>query len=141
MTQSYPEWATDKQIEGMQLFNNVLNEYLWEASVEFKETDFADEDSTRFYAVVFWDSGDKGKRQHEFDIAFDYEAEWDYLGERIHRWQFLFAGGEASRELTNEILFMDLFWYLDKVAVTATASDSEHPCVSCEHNSNCDTAN
>jgi len=124
MTPPYPEWATARQIEGMQLFNNVLNEYLWAASVEFKETDFEDESGTRFYAVVFWDSDDKGKRQHEFDVAFDYEAEWDHLGKRIHRWQFLFAGGDVSRELTNEILFMELFWYLDKVAVTAPASTS-----------------
>ncbi len=122
MATEYPEWATEKQIEGMKLFTSVVDEYLFQVSVEFKETDFEDVDNdSRFYAIVSWEKPEKGKREHTFDIAFDYEPTWNHLGERIHEWQFLFSGGEATREVSNEILFMDLFFYLDKTATTEAA--------------------
>lgn len=119
MTTATPDWANEKQREGMSIFNGLLDEYLSTMNVEFKPTDFPDdEEDSRFYAVVSWDQGEKGQRRHEFDIAFDYEATWNHRRERIHEWQFLFSGGEAVRELSNEILFMDLFWYLDRTATT-----------------------
>lgn len=121
MSTEYPEWATEKQLEGMKLFYQILNEYLWTMDVEFKVSDHDDDSGSRFYAVVSWDQGEKGKRCHEFDIAFDYEATWNHLHERIHEWQFLFSGGDATRELSNEIIFMDLFWYMDREATTDAA--------------------
>ena len=49
----YPEWATPKQIEGMKEFNCVADEY-GSFNVEFKETDYSDDDGSRIYAVVLW---------------------------------------------------------------------------------------
>lgn len=117
----FPEWATPKQIEGMKEFVDVSNEYGC-FKVAYKQSDWGDEDETRFYAVVTWGStNNKGCREHTFDIAYDYEPTWDYLNEPIEFWQFLFAGGDCTREISTEVFFLELFQYLDGIANTQPA--------------------
>lgn len=109
----YPEWATEKQQEGMEKFRGIASEY-HDFTIDFTQSDLGEEDSTRFYANVSWGSeGLRGQRKHKFDIAYDYEATWDRCGVRLHEWQFLFAGGDATREISTEVFFLDLFFYLD----------------------------
>ena len=113
-----PKWATEKQQEGMKLFNTIAREYA-DFEIEFTASDHDDEDEdSRFYAIITWGSfsNDKGQRVHSFDIAYDYERTWDKYGERVYEWQFLFSGGEATREVSTEVLFLDLFFYLDGFA-------------------------
>jgi len=127
MEAEYPEWANEKQLEGMKLFASIADEYLWDKHVSFKPHSYGDDDAneSRFIAILRWDREKLGMRENEFDIAFDYEAKWDHLGNRIEEWQFLFSGGEATRELSNEILFMNLFWYMDDSAIIP----KENPCI------------
>lgn len=55
------------------------------------------------------------QRQHEFDIAWNYEQTWDCYGDKKEEWQFIFSGGDATREMTTEVFFIDLFFMLDKI--------------------------
>lgn len=108
-----PEWANDKQLEGMKKFIAIAKEY-GDFDVSFKPNNWGDEDSSIFIACIDWENFQaKGRRHHEMRIGFDYEATWDCYGERIHDWQFIFAGGDATRELTTEIFFLNLFFYMD----------------------------
>lgn len=119
MKQNYPDWATEKQKEGMAKFTAIADEY-WVFDIEFRQDDHGDEDDeSRFYADITWGEGTPlGVRKYEFDIAFDYEATWNRHHERIHEWQFLFSGGEATREVSTEVLALDLFFYLDGIVKT-----------------------
>lgn len=109
-----PQWATDKQLEGMKKFITIAKEY-GDFDISFKPNNWGDEDRSIFIACVDWENYQaSGRRHHEMRIGFDYEATWDCYGERVHDWQFIFAGGDATRELSTEIFFLDLFFYMDE---------------------------
>ena len=111
----YPEWANEKQKEGMELIFAIANEY-GDFDISFKPDDSGYEDESIFYVVLDWTShtGEtKDKRHHEMMIGFDFEATWDKCGDRVHDWQFIFAHGEATREVSTEVFFLDLFFYFD----------------------------
>ena len=120
---NYPEWATEKQKEGMSEFFKLIEEY-GNFNVSYKQPEYVDEENqdSEFVAVVTWESHTnlsvkaKGIRHHEFRIAWNYEQYFDYQNNRVDAWQFVFAGGDATREISTEVLFMDLFFYLDGIA-------------------------
>ncbi|MGI9541938.1 MAG: hypothetical protein ACR2MX_01690 [Cyclobacteriaceae bacterium] len=95
----------------MEKFACIAEEYIFYINIEFKKDD-SDDDNSRFTAIITWG---EPARSRSFDIAFDYEATWDCYGDRLHEWQFLFSGGEATRELSTEVFFLDLFFYLDEL--------------------------
>jgi len=109
----FPEWATEKQKEGMKEFLKVADSY-GQFDVIFEQSQYPDYEN-RFLAVVTWENiYAKGVRSHKFDIDWDYEETWDKYGDRIYQWQFLFSGGEATREISTEVFFIDLFFEIDK---------------------------
>ena len=123
MKQEYPEWATEKQLEGMKKFSLIAGEY-GSFEITFNQNNWVDENESVFIAVLSWGyegTNEKGIRQHEIRCGYDYEATWDCCGNRVYQWQFIFAGGDATREMTTEVLFLDLFFYLDGIAVTKAA--------------------
>ncbi|MBO1897758.1 hypothetical protein HNW13_018630 [Shewanella sp. BF02_Schw] len=112
---SIPIWATPKQKEGMLLFYQIASEYGC-FSVTFKQSTKAIEQHI-FIAAVEWESPTNTgcvKRYHEFFVAWDYETTWDQFGKIVLYWQFLFAGGDCTREVTTESFYIDLFFYMDK---------------------------
>lgn len=110
MSTKYPDWASEKQVEGMKAFSSVAKEY-GDFTVEFTPTDY-DDGEHRFYAVVNWRLLG-GEMQHTFDIGWYYERTWARDGtEKEPHWQFLFAGGDATREMSTEVFFLELFQFL-----------------------------
>ena len=120
MKQRYPDWATDKQQEGMKRFLDIAYEY-GDFTVSFeKDRHGRGDEYHSFVAVVEWENWQNpGTKKHEFYIAWDYEQTWDCHHQEIHDWQFLFGGGDATREISSEVFFVDLFFYLDKAAKVA----------------------
>lgn len=121
MSIEYPEWANDKQKEGMKKVHAIASEYI-QPDISFKEDDSGHDDESIFYIVLDWEShscNDKGHRHHEMQIGFDYESTWDKYGDQVHEWQFMFGNGEATREMTSEVFWLDMFLYLDKFAELA----------------------
>ena len=117
MKYKYPEWATEKQKEGMDIFLGIATEY-GDFNITFRQDDHDyDEDAHAFFADIAWSHNTaKGERKHEMLIAWDYEPTWNRYNERVHHWQFLFGGGDATREVSSEVFFLDMFWYLDEKA-------------------------
>jgi len=108
----YPEWASEKQKEGMKQFRMIADEF-GQFNIEFKQSHYLSNHS--FDAVVTWENYEaKGKRKHVFWIAWDYERTWDKYGERVENWQFVFADGDATQSMSTEIFYIDLFFYMDK---------------------------
>ena len=108
----YPEWATDKQMEGMKEFASVAEEY-GNFDIHFRKTNH-DHGEHRFDAFVTW-GGMRSNQiiQHQFDIAWDHESKWDRYGELLEpHWQFLFACGDATREISTEVFYLVLFDFL-----------------------------
>lgn len=124
MAVKYPDWATEKQLEGMREFGAIAYEY-GNFDVEFEQENSGCEGNFhRFYAIVTWgwEGSEKGQRKHVFDIAFGYEKTWTAHGEEMEPyWQFLFSGGDSTREISTETFFLSLFFYLDDIAVTKAA--------------------
>ncbi len=114
MIKNIPEWATEKQKEGMSLFNDIAGEY-GSFVVSYRQSN--NEDVDYFFAVVDWDCpGAKDKRRHEFKIGWNYAKTWSHLGKVIEHWQFIFGDDEeCTREVTSEIFYMDLFFYMDNL--------------------------
>lgn len=114
-----PWWATEKQHEGMTKFNGIAAEY-GNFEIEYQQGNWGEDDDT-FIALLTWGyegTNEKGIRQHKIRIGWDYERTWDCYGDRIHQWQFIFANGDATREMTTEVFFLDLFFYLDGIVDT-----------------------
>ncbi|MDH5639536.1 MAG: hypothetical protein OEZ04_13705 [Nitrospinota bacterium] len=106
MAHSYPEWATDKQKEGMAEFLAVAEAYgAFVVSFDRPRSSWMGPDS--FTAAVKYGNPE---RSHEFDIAFDYQDTWDCCGNLVPpHWQFLFSAGDCAREISIEVFFVDLF--------------------------------
>ncbi len=107
----YPEWATKKQKEGMEQFRMIADEF-GSFEIEFKESH--DLSNHSFDAVVTWENHNaKGKREHEFWIAWDYEQTWDRYGDIVEEWQFVFSDGDTSQSMSTDMFFISLFFYMD----------------------------
>lgn len=104
-------WATTKQQEGMSAFLDIASEY-GNFDVSFFQSHGVED---AFTARVEWENNKaEGRRSYEFHVAWDYEPTLDCLGDELHEWHFVFAHGDASREMTSEIFFLSLFFYLDE---------------------------
>ena len=114
MAENYPWWATKKQIEGMRKFTAIAEEY-GNFKIEFTQNIWGDENESVFVAVVAWGEEKEGSKKHSFSCGWDYEKTWDYCGERIKEWQFVFGGRDATRGMTSEAFFACLFFYLDNI--------------------------
>ena len=126
MAANIPEWATPKQKEGMTDFYEIASEYGY-FNISFKAPEYYDEDDdSEFFAVLTWgydaDKNDLGVCEHTIRIVWNYEQVWDCYGDELNQWQFVFAGGDATREMDTESLFLDLFFYMDKIANTRTTN-------------------
>ena len=122
MSANIPEWASPKQREGMDDFYELATEYGY-FDISFRAPDYYnDDDDSEFIAVLTWgydaDKDDLGIRKHEIRIAWNYEQYFDHCGDKADAWQFVFACGDATREMTTEVLFIDLFFFMDGIANT-----------------------
>lgn len=120
---SYPSWASEKQLEGMRKFSAIASEYITPI-ITFKQHE-NDENKDRFTAQIEWVPINSVRpRNHEFDIDFDHEAAWDKYGDRIYEWQFLFSFGDASREMSTEVFFLEMFFEAEKELVKMEESNN-----------------
>lgn len=98
----------------MKQFEYVVNVYGF-FDIELKEDEFIEdvEENHSFIGVLKWENPTtECKRTHEFNCYFDKEAVWDKLNNRCYQWQFGF-GDECYQEMSVEMLFLELFRYLD----------------------------
>jgi hypothetical protein len=122
MENNIPSWATEKQKEGMEEFNGIADEY-GNFKVEFSQSEWADDDT--FYANITWGNHfGKGERKHTIRIGWNYEQYFDHLGVENDTWQFIFSDGDCTREMSTEVLFLDLFSYLDGIAITKNQNEA-----------------
>ena len=122
MSNNIPTWASAKQQEGMSEFNDIVEQY-GSFDVSFKEPDYySDDDDSEFIATLKWgydnDKDDLGIRKHEIRMAWNHEQYFDHCGVEVDAWQFVFACGDATREMSTEVLFIDLFFFMDGIANT-----------------------
>jgi hypothetical protein len=109
----YPEWATEKQLEGMKEASSVIQEY-GNFDIEYRPGD-SDEEYHDFYIDLTWhNSRAEGERQHELHVGWDWEPTWDRNHEQIEFWQFVFCNGDVGREISGETLYLDLFQWADR---------------------------
>lgn len=113
---NYPEWATDKQKEGMDIFVVIVDEY-HHFDIEFKKSNMDEEEYPRFEAVVTWDSNGGASLSHEFEIGWNHEKVWAHSGEELDEWQFIFSFGDCAREMSTEIFYLDMFFFMDRNAI------------------------
>ena len=137
-----PDWANDEQLDGMRQIITIAKEYGY-FDVTFKQSFLYWENESVFKVCLEWENSNaKGLRYHEMIVGFDYEETWDCYGEQVHQWQFIFDGGEVTREMTVEVFFLDLFFYLDsklnlvaekKAEGERMMKDNVVTCVYCGH--------
>ncbi|WP_415913285.1 hypothetical protein [Neptuniibacter sp. QD37_11] len=119
--QIYPEWASDKQKEGMKAFLKIAESY-GNFDVKFSPYEFDSDDyHARFVADISWGFGSmfgQGQREHRFYVGWDMQQVWSgTTGERIHQWQFDFLE-DAYHEMNLEIFYLDLFFKVDGMLLT-----------------------
>ena len=113
MKKIFPDWATEKQKEGMEKFRSVAEEF-GNFAIVFEKSEDQEDRPDSFDAVVsWWNAYSSVERKHTFHIDFDFEQTWNHLHERIYQWQFVF-GGEIGREILVEYFYLELFSELDK---------------------------
>jgi hypothetical protein len=122
MSASIPEWASTKQREGMNDFYELATEY-GSFDISFKQPEYySEDDDSEFIAVLTWgyntDKDDLGIRNHEIRVAWNHEQYFDHCSSEVDAWQFVFACGDATREMSTEVLFIDLFFFMDGIANT-----------------------
>ena len=104
----YPNWATEKQLEGMRQFNAALIDYHSLFDISFCS---GSSGGDSFAAALHWQAKSGTELTRVFQLAFDYEPTWNCFGVEIHDWQIVLAEGEATAEVSAEIIFVDLFQY------------------------------
>ena len=122
MSANIPEWASVKQREGMNDFYELATEY-GSFDISFNQPEYySEDDDSEFIAVLTWgyntDKDDLGIRTHEIRVAWNHEQYFDHCSSEVDAWQFVFACGDATREMTTEVLFIDLFFFMDGIANT-----------------------
>tara|TARA_R110000787_G_scaffold184251_1_gene296189 strand:- start:103 stop:492 length:390 start_codon:yes stop_codon:yes gene_type:complete len=129
MSANIPEWASAKQREGMDDFYELATEYGY-FDISFRKPDYyTDDDDSEFVAILTWgyDTGkeDLGIRKHEIRIIWNHEQYFDHCGDKVDTWQFVFACGDATREMNTEVLFIDLFFFMDGITNTKLENKGE----------------
>jgi hypothetical protein len=114
MENQLPEWADDKEKEGMKAFLEIVEEY-GNFTVEFKQSTFADD--IGFDANVSWGRFDKGEVVIQFSVFWNYEQLFNYLNEKIDTWQFVFC--DSGFTMSSQLFYMELFQKLDEKLVVA----------------------
>lgn len=109
MRNDLPEWATDKEQEGMKSFLEIVEEY-GQFEVEFKPTTFADD--IGFDADVKWFSFDTHARKVSFSVHWNYEQMFNNLNEKVDTWQFVFA--DSGFTISGQLFYMELFQRLNE---------------------------
>jgi len=109
---SLPEWASEKQKEGMKAFLQIAEEY-GQFNFEFKEETF-DED-IGFGVDVKWNPYGRGMRVIEFAVFWNYEQLFNHRDEPFDAWQFVFA--ESGFEISGQLFYMELFQRIDEQLV------------------------
>ena len=116
-----PDWANEKQIEGMKAFLEIAEEY-GQFNFEFKDRTF-DED-TGFSVDVKWNPYGRGERVVEFSVFWNYEQLFNHRSESIDTWQFVFA--DNGFEMSGQLFYMELFQQVDnQLVITNQASAKE----------------
>lgn len=108
MRNELPDWADDKEKEGMKAFLDIVEEYgMFE--VTFKQSTFADD--MGFEADVRWFSFDTHGRAVPFSIYWNYEQLFNHLNEKVNTWQFVFS--DSGFEMSGQLFYMELFQRLN----------------------------
>jgi hypothetical protein len=117
MENKLPEWATDKEQEGMKSFLKIVEEY-GQFEVEFKSTTFADD--IGFYATVSWSPFARPDIVHkvEYSIHYNFEQLFNSGLEKINTWQFVFE--DNGFQMSGQLFYMELFQHLDKKVSSLT---------------------
>lgn len=111
MSRNYPDWATDKQCEGMSDFINIADEF---GSFDIGFIQVPCGSDHEFTARVSWiHHGDGASLSHDFRIAFEHTQMWDSCGEELHEWQFVFADGDIAHPMEMSIFYIDLFHFMN----------------------------
>lgn len=103
-----PDWASRKEIEGMQEFLEIVNEY-GRFDVDFSPATFDEE--VGFHADVKWNPAGRGERVVQFNVQWNYDQFFAADNKEYDCWQFVF--GESAFELTSQLFYMELFQRVD----------------------------
>lgn len=113
-----PMWASNKEIEGMEEFLSIVEEY-GSFRVTFSELTF--EEEVGFFADVKWNPNNQGERVVQFNVQWDYEPTFNHKLESYKCWQFVF--GESAFELSSHYFFMELFQRVDEQLIIQPNTD------------------
>jgi hypothetical protein len=108
-----PDWASEKQAEGMALFALIFADYEHHFDVSFKQSE-NDDSNHRFIASVKWRYGFDSKNQqeqrtHDFVVGWNVQETWSAANEKLSEWQFVFGDDDdATRTLNAEYAFTDI---------------------------------
>jgi len=126
-----PSWATKKQIEGMNQFSRIIQDYPF-FNIDFQQCKdhYPKEGDTteQFMVVVTWDRVfedigglkppvDLGAGRYDFRLAWNHEKNRDNQGMIINQWQIMVLNGLCTNELSSEVFIYMIFHYLNKNAV------------------------
>lgn len=121
---NYPEWASEKQKEGMLEFSKIANEHgIFEIAFEQGNNDDSDDsddsDKSLFEVALTWTPLDSTvARTHLMTVDFNYEQTWNHLGEELCEWQFVFGSGDCTRSMCSEMFYTDVFFRTDALLST-----------------------
>ena len=105
----YPDWATEKQLEGMRQFQAAFIDYGYLFDISFKGGRYGVDS---FCVVLTWSSKSGAKLTRTFHLAVDYVQTWNCFGVELHDWQLIFSSGDDTAEVSAEIILADLCQYL-----------------------------
>lgn len=112
MAVNFPEWATEKQKEGMQVFYDLTTSLLPFETV-FEISDDVEREH-QFVAKVLWTRYELGDREVTFVVDWDYQELFSSDGCRIYVWQCVLEE-DFGMSLSQEFFCMYMFQELDKI--------------------------
>lgn len=106
-----PEWANEKQKEGMMLLAGI-DEYSILEDLRFEQSTHSWMNKETSFIAMF---DLFGRKPTHLRVRFDAEAVWNSAGDRLHKWQIDMASIGCSdpcwREMSLEMIgmkFMDI---------------------------------
>ncbi len=124
-----PDWASEKQAEGMAIFELIFADYDYHLDVSFKPSE-NDDSNHRFIASVTWNYGFNEKNQqeqrtHDFVIGWNVQETWSADNEKIDEWQIVFGDDDdATRTLNGEHAFTDIAFGM--IGITTSIIDRKN---------------
>lgn len=109
MENQLPEWASDKEKEGMKAFLEIVEEY-GQFTVEFKASKFPED--VGFEASVSWGRFDRGDISIPFSIFWNYDQLFNQLNEKVDTWQFVIC--DSGFTISSQLFYMELFQRVDE---------------------------